>query len=56
MTPVVVADMPGFAVKVLGVFAIKMFVFDINKDNLYLSPPAKANRALESQNQRVITG
>lgn len=32
------ADMLAFPVRVLSVFAIKMFVFDINNDNLYLSP------------------
>lgn len=41
MTPAAAADMPGFPVKVLSVFAIKMFVFDINNDNLYLSPQPK---------------
>lgn len=37
MTPAAAADMPGFPVKVVSVFAIKMFVLDINNDNLYLS-------------------
>lgn len=41
MTPAAAADVPGFPVKVLSVFAIKMFVFDINNDNLCLSPEPK---------------
>ena len=41
MTLAAAADMPGLPVKVLSVFAIKLFVFDINDDNLYLSPQPK---------------